>query len=276
MTSAFFNMQENRRKWRYYPTKKFPWYGQFMELLGISAVIGDYGTCTEISIASGSGISDPDHVDNRPVHDSEERERFDFQETRMQEDECTIEGHREDVAGIGQQPSKGTDEIGNRSTSSNKQRSSEEPGNSRNRRAKKAITGNRATQAGILDAMGHLVRSSDHLVEQNERFIAIQNEKMKLNARAIPQEVVDILNSYGLNIQQRRAVMRALRDPVEMQCFMNATAEEQKETIGEYIPGFFQPRYGGVHPNPATNENPFFLFQFYEPATTKLATIIFM
>jgi len=233
-----------------------------MELLGTSAVTRDYGTCTETSIASGSGSSDPDHVNNGLVHDSEERERFDFQEIRTQADECTVEGCREDEAGIGQQPSTGTGETGNRSTSSNKRRSSEEPGDSRSRRAKKAITGNRATQAGILDAMGHLVRSSDRIVEQNERFIAIQNEKMKLNARTIPQEIVDKLNSYGLNIQQRRAVMRALRDPVDQQCFMNATAEEQKETIGEYIPGFFQPRYGGVHPNPVANENPFSFSNF--------------
>jgi hypothetical protein len=77
-------MQENRKKWRYYPTKKFPWYNKFIELLGTSAITGDNGTCTENSTASGSGRSNSGLADDGPAYDSEERERFDFQETRMQ------------------------------------------------------------------------------------------------------------------------------------------------------------------------------------------------
>jgi hypothetical protein len=63
--------------------------------------------------------------------------------------------------------------------------------------------------------MGHLVKSSDRLVEQNNEFIAIQHEKIKLNGRAIPPEIVDVLHFYGLSIQQRRKVMKALKDPMD-------------------------------------------------------------
>jgi hypothetical protein len=226
-----------------------------MELIGTSAVTGDYGTCTENSTASGSSSSNPGLADDEPVHDSEERDRFDFHEMRMQEDECTVEGRRGEEPPTGQQPSTETGETGNRSTSSNKRKSSEVPGGSRSRRAKKSVIGNRATQEGILDAMGHLVRSNDHLVEQNDKLLAIQQEKMKMCSRTIPTEIVDLLNSYGLNIQQRRTVMHKLSDPVDQQCFLTATPEEQKETINEYLPDLNQTHY---QPNPTTSGDHFF------------------
>jgi hypothetical protein len=228
-----------------------------MELLGTSAVTGYYGTCTEVSNNEGTGSSDPGLGDDEPVHDSEERERFDFQEMRHEVDEHTVEGRREDEPTTGQQHSNGTGGTGNRSTSSNKRKSTEVPEGSRSRRAKKSITDNRATQEGILAAMGHLVKSSDRLVEQNDEFISIQHEKIKLSRGTIPPEIVDILHSYGLNIQQRRKVMKTLKDPVDQQCFMDATPEERRETIGEYIPGWYQPRTAEMQPNPTANESTF-------------------
>jgi hypothetical protein len=225
-----------------------------MELLGTSAITGDYGTCTEISNNEGTGSSDPGLADDEPVHDSEERERFDFQEMRHEVDERTVEGRREDEPTIGQQHSGGTGGTGNRSTSSNKRKSTEVPEGSRSRRAKKSITDNRATQEGILAAMGHLVKSSDRLVEQNDEFIAIQHEKIKLSRGNIPPEIVEVLHSYGLKIQQRRSVMKALKDPVDQQCFMDATPEEQREIIGEYIPGWYQPHTAEMQSNPTLLE----------------------
>jgi hypothetical protein len=70
------------------------------------------------------------------------------------------------------------------------------------------------------------------------------------------------LHSYGLNIQQRRKVMKALKDPVDQQCFMDATPEERRETIGEYILGWYQPRTAEMQPNPTANESTFCFSNF--------------
>jgi hypothetical protein len=128
--SVILLIQDNKRKWKYYPHKKFPWYNQFSLMIGTSSITGDWGQASAVQNVSGTGSSNPDPEDE-PITDPEEREQFDFQEMQNHVDEATIQQPFSGQPTSGQQPFADTNGTANRTRSSNKRKSADRPEGSR-------------------------------------------------------------------------------------------------------------------------------------------------
>jgi hypothetical protein len=136
--SVILLIQDNKRKWKYYPHKKFPWYNQFYLMIRTSSITGDWGQASAVQNVSGTGSSNPDPEDE-PITDPEEREQFDFQEMQNHVDEATIQQPFSGQPTSGQQPSADTNGTANRTRSFNKRKSADRPEGSRVQAARSTV-----------------------------------------------------------------------------------------------------------------------------------------